>query len=211
MTEVMIKGPVGRLEGVYHPAKKKQNPIALILHPDPMKGGDMNNKLSYVLYRVFLDLGFSVLRFNFRGVGRSEGKCGEGELNDASACLNWLCAHNTDYSDCVVAGYSYGAWVGMQLLMRRPEVKRFIAVAPPVSLYDFSFLAPCPIPGLVIQGGQDNVVPKEMVVRFVNRLNLQKSTYITTKVLRAADHEFQDNLKDIYSLTHAYITKKKNT
>ncbi|MEH0002717.1 MAG: alpha/beta fold hydrolase [Holosporaceae bacterium] len=192
---------------MYHPSKLRNAPVALVLHPNPERGGDMNNKVAYLLYRIFAERGFSVLRFNFRGVGRSEGTSGDGELNDASACLNWLCAHNIDPSDCYVAGYSFGAFIGMQLLMRRPEVKRFIALTPPANLYDFSFLAPCPIPGLMVQGAQDILVPKEAVVRFANRLNLQKSTDVTLKVIRGADHGFVDHLKDVYKHTAAYIEK----
>lgn len=205
MPEVMLKGPSGRIEGRYYPAKEKKSPVALVLHPSPERGGNMNHKITYLLYRAFADLGFSVLRFNFRGVGRSEGVSGDGELNDASACLNWLCAHNPDPPICFVAGYSFGAWVGMQLLMRRPEIRRFISVAPPANLYDFSFLAPCPAPGLVIQGSQDSLVPREGVARLVSRLNLQKSTDITLKLIRQADHSFSENYKDLFKITKDYI------
>lgn len=205
MPEVMLRGPAGRIEGRYYPSKERGAPIALVLHPNPEHGGNMNHKVTYLLYRAFTELGFSVLRFNFRGVGRSEGSSGDGELNDASACLNWLCAHNPNASNCFVAGYSFGAWIGMQLLMRRPEIRRFISVSPPANLYDFSFLAPCPTPGFVIQGGQDSLVPKESVSRLVNRLNLQKSTNITLKVLRGADHSFTDNLKEMYEAAKRYI------
>lgn len=211
MPEIMLKGPSGRIEGRYHPAKKKGNPIGLILHPNPEQGGTMNHKITYLQYRAFSDLGCAVLRFNYRGIGRSEGTSGDGELDDASACLNWLCAHNPNYSMCFAAGYSYGAWMAMQLLMRRPEIRRFISVAPPANLYDFSFLAPCPAPGLVIQGGQDTVVPRESAARLVNRLNLQKSTNITMKVIRPADHSFRDHYADLFTLTKQYIQKNMDS
>ncbi|WP_031933891.1 alpha/beta hydrolase [Candidatus Hepatobacter penaei] len=204
MPEVMLRGPAGRIEGRYH-AGKKGGPLALVLHPNPEHGGDMNHNVAYLLYRVFVDLGFSVLRFNFRGVGRSEGTSGDGELDDASACLNWLCAHNPNASTCFVGGYSFGAWVGMQLLMRRPEIQRFVSISPPANLYDFSFLAPCPKPGLVVQGGQDGLVPKESVTRLVTRLKVQKSTDIDLKVIRAADHSFTGFLKDMFQITKRYV------
>ena len=205
--EVMLRGPAGRIEGMYRPAKLRNAPVALVLHPNPERGGDMNNDVACVLYRVFAERGFSVLRFNFRGVGRSEGTSGDGELNDASACLNWLYKENIDPSDCYVAGHSFGAFVGMQLLMRRPEVSRFVALTPPANLYDFSFLAPCPIPGLMVQGAQDILVPKEAVVRFANRLNLQKSTDVTLKVIRGADHGFADHLEAVHKHIGAYVDK----
>jgi alpha/beta superfamily hydrolase len=91
-------------------------------------------------------MGFTVLRFNFRGVGRSQGEYdqGIGELSDAASALDYLQAMNTNAKHCWVAGFSFGAWIGMQLLMRRPEITGFVSVSPPANMYDFSFLAPCP-------------------------------------------------------------------
>ena len=85
MPEVIINGPEGRIEGRYHHCKTPNAPIALLLHPHPQHGGTMNNKVVYSLYHAFVRRGFSALRFNFRGVGRSQGNFdrGEGELSDA--------------------------------------------------------------------------------------------------------------------------------
>ena len=101
----------------------------------------MNNPIAYQMYHMFLDRGFSVLRFNFRGVGRSQGEfdSGIGELSDAASALDWLQALTSDARQCWIAGYSFGAWIGMQLLMRGPEISGFISVAPPANLYDFHF------------------------------------------------------------------------
>ena len=150
MPEVIMNGPEGRLEGRYQHGEGNTAPIALMLHPHPQHGGTMNNKVIYALYHEFVERGFSVLRFNFRGVGRSQGKFdrGEGELSDAASALDWLQTYNPNAGSCWVAGYSFGAWIGMQLLMRRPEIEAFISVAPPASQYDFTFLAPCPSSGL---------------------------------------------------------------
>ncbi|HVO01336.1 MAG TPA: hypothetical protein VMT54_04005, partial [Candidatus Cybelea sp.] len=89
MPEIILNGPEGRLEGRYQQNSTPNAPIALMLHPHPQHGGTMNNKVVYSLYQSFQRLGFSVLRFNFRGVGRSQGKFdrGEGELSDAAAAL----------------------------------------------------------------------------------------------------------------------------
>ena len=146
MPEVIFNGPEGRLEGRFTQKKETGAPIALILHPLPQLGGNMNNPVAYQLYHQFADRGFSVLRFNFRGVGRSQGEFDEGlgELSDAAAALDWLQALSVDARQCWIAGYSFGAWIGMQLLMRRPEISGFISIAPPANFYDFTFLAPCP-------------------------------------------------------------------
>ena len=89
MPEVIFTGPAGRIEGRYHPAGAKHAPIAIVLHPHPQFGGSMNHQIVYQLYYAFVHRGFSVLRFNFRGVGRSQGTFdhGVGELSDAASAL----------------------------------------------------------------------------------------------------------------------------
>jgi uncharacterized protein len=176
MTDVIINGPEGRLEGRYSHSRDSNAPIALLLHPHPQHGGTMNNKVVYTLYHGFVRQGFSTLRFNFRGVGRSQGTFdrGEGELSDAAAALDWLQTYNANASACWIGGFSFGAWIGMQLLMRRPEIDGFIAVAPPADRFDFSFLAPCPASGLIIQGDRDQLVPMEAVQKLINKLMHQR-------------------------------------
>ena len=165
MPELIINGPAGRIEARYHHEAANDSPIALILHPHPQFGGTMNNQVVYTLYHTFVQRGFSVLRFNFRGVGRSQGiwDGGPGELSDAASALDWLQIVKPDAKNCWIAGVSFGTWIAMQLLMRRPEVEGFICVAPPSNLYDFSFLAPCPSSGLMINGDKDRVVPSNSV------------------------------------------------
>ncbi len=122
MPEVIFTGPAGRIEGRYHPARQKNAPIAIMLHPHPQFGGTMNHQIVYQLYYAFVHRGFAVLRFNFRGVGRSQGSFdhGAGELSDAASALDWAQSINPEARSCWVAGFSFGAWIGMQLLMRRP-------------------------------------------------------------------------------------------
>ena len=105
MTEILIPGPEGRIEAQYKHGNKINQNVALILHPDPTKGGTMNTKVVYYLYKCFMSLGFSTLRFNFRGVGKSDGKFdgGEGELSDAAVILDWLQNNNPNAKECWVA------------------------------------------------------------------------------------------------------------
>src|SRR5437660_12210829 len=192
MPDVIINGPDGRIEARYHHARVAAAPMALILHPHPQQGGTMHNKVVYALYQCFVRRGFSTLRFNFRGVGRSQGSFdrGEGELADAAAALDWLQGYNPNAVTCWVAGYSFGAWIGMQLLMRRPEIDAFISVSPPANQYDFSFLAPCPSSGLILQGDQDNLVPAEAVQKLVHKLAHQRDIKIDYRKSSGADHVF---------------------
>src|SRR4029450_5240313 len=159
MPEVIFPGPEGRLEGRFHPAPARA-PVALILHSHPQAGGTMNNKIVQLLYQTFVRRGFATLRFNFRGVGKSQGLFdnGIGELSDAASALDWVQQIHPEAETTWVAGVSFGAWIGMQLLMGRPEVRGFISVARPANMYDFSCLAPCPSSGIIIQGEADEVV-----------------------------------------------------
>jgi uncharacterized protein len=207
MPEIVINGPEGRLEGRYHHSRQENAPIALLLHPHPQHGGTMNNKVVYTLYQAFVKRGFSALRFNFRGVGRSQGifDRGEGELSDAASALDWLQTYNANASACWVAGFSFGAWIGMQLLMRRPEIDAFISVAPPANNFDFGFLAPCPASGLIIQGDQDQLVTAEAVQRLVTRLAHQRDIHIAHRVIPGADHFFQHHLEPLAATIEEYI------
>jgi alpha/beta superfamily hydrolase len=105
MPEIIFTGPAGRLEGRFHPSKNRGAPIAVILHPHPQFGGTMNNQIVYNLYYTFAERGFSVLRFNFRGVGRSQGSFdhGQGELSDAAAALDWVQSINPEARACWIA------------------------------------------------------------------------------------------------------------
>jgi uncharacterized protein len=210
MPEVIINGPEGRLEGRYHHSKHPNAPIALLLHPHPQHGGTMNNKVVYTLYHAFVRQGFSALRFNFRGVGRSQGSFarGEGELSDAASALDWLQGYNANASACWIGGFSFGAWIGMQLLMRRPEIDGFISVAPPANLYDFGFLAPCPSSGLIIHGDKDHLVPLESVQKLINKLMHQRDITIDFRLVRGADHFFQNRLEELDEEVEDYLTKK---
>jgi alpha/beta superfamily hydrolase len=207
MPEVIFSGPEGRLEGRYHHSKEANAPLALLLHPHPQHGGTMNNKVVYALYHAFVKKGFSALRFNFRGVGRSQGRFdnGQGELSDAASALDWMQAINPNSSNCWVGGFSFGAWIGMQLLMRRPELDGFISVAPPTNIYDFSFLAPCPSSGLILHGANDEIVPEASVSRFAGKLSSQKNIQITYRVLPGANHFFSNCLEQMGTELDSYI------
>lgn len=211
MSEIIINGPEGRLEGKYYHNDSPNSPIALILHPHPLYGGNMNNKVVYNLYQSFINHGFSVLRINFRGVGKSQGEYDGtvGELNDAAAAMDWLQEHNVDTTSCWIAGYSFGAWIAMQLLMRRPEIEGFISVSPPVNMFDFSFVAPCPSAGIVIQGDSDDVVSEEEVANFVSRAQADSKVSISYGVIEGADHYYRESIDKLKSEIHDYLELRR--
>ena len=198
MPEVIFPGPEGRLEGRYHPQPSRDAPIAIVLHPHPQFGGTMNNKVVYNLHYAFQRMGFTVMRFNFRGVGRSQGEYdqGIGELSDAASALDYLQSMNQSAKQCWVAGFSFGAWIGMQLLMRRPEITGFVSASPPANMYDFSFLAPCPSSGLIINGSADRVAPPADTRALVAKLHEQRGITITHEEIGGAGHFFEDPYMD---------------
>lgn len=210
MPEIIFNGPDGRLEGRFTQNTENNAPIAVILHPLPQLGGNMNTPIPYRLYHQFVARGFSVLRFNFRGVGRSHGTYdgGEGELSDAGAALDWLQALTPDARQCWVAGYSFGAWIGMQLLMRRPEISGFVSVAPPANLHDFAFLAPCPASGLIVHGDNDRIVPQEDVAKLVERLHAQKGIEVVYENIAGANHFFEDKMDALDTCIDGYLDRR---
>ncbi len=213
MPEIIFNGPAGRLEARYSHSKTPNAPLALILHPHPEHGGTMNNKITYMMFQAMLDRGFSVMRFNSRGVGRSQGifDRGEGELSDAACALDWMQELNPNAPYVWIAGFQFGAWIGMQLLMRRPEIAGFISVAPPANLYDFSFLAPCPSSGLILQGGKDDVVPEPSVLDLVGKLKAQKGIEIDYRVLPSANHFFHDHTEDMIAHIHDHMNNAEES
>ncbi len=212
MPELSLIGPAGRLEARYQPAKDKRAPVALLLHPHPQHGGTMNNKVVYTLFHAFSRNGFSALRFNFRGVGKSQGVWGggEGELADAAATLDWLQAANPEAESCWIGGFSFGAWIAMQLLARRPEMNGFIAVAPPVNLADFTTLPRLPASGLIVQGDQDQIVPPEGAKALAERLQSQRDITVTYRAITGADHFFAGRLDELGGVVERYIASNRH-
>jgi alpha/beta superfamily hydrolase len=210
MPEVIFAGPEGRLEGRYQRGRGENPPVALVLHPHPLFGGSMNNRAVYELYNMFLRRGFSVLRFNFRGVGRSVGEYdqGQGELADAATALDFLQQLNPNAPFAWVGGFSFGSWIGMQLLMRRPEIVGFISVSASANLFDFTFLAPCPSSGVVIHGEVDKICPPEDTKIMVDRTRTQKGRKVEFQVIPGADHFFESHMDQMIGAADAYLMRR---
>ena len=118
---------------------------------------------------------------------------------------------NQNTKHCWVAGFSFGAWIGMQLLMRRPEITGFISVAPPANMYDFSFLAPCPSSGLIINGSADRVAMPNDTVTLVNKLHDQKGITVSHEVVEGADHFFKDeekHMNPMINMVSSYVARR---
>ena len=208
--EIFIPGTCGRIQAKYIKSKQQGAPIALVLQPHPQYGGTMNNRIVYETYNCFYKNNFSVIRINFRGVEKSDGifDNGQGELSDAAAALDWIEKENPGYSQCWVSGFSFGSLICMQLIMRRPEVNKFISISPQPNVYDFTFLAPCPISGLVVYGKNDELVPEEHILNLKKKLSMQKNIDVKFEPTDNANHFFKNKEKELFSTVESYIKDK---
>lgn len=205
--EVIFSGPEGRVEARFHKSEERDAPIAIVLHPHPLHGGTMNNKVVYNAFHTLVEMGFSVLRFNFRGVGKSDGAFdhGVGELIDAAASLDWLQLQCPGYSSCWIVGFSFGSWIALQLLMRRPEIAGFIAISPPANSYDFNFLSPCPSQGLIIQGTIDKIVKEEHAYELYEKLEKQRNSSVSYFAINGANHFFDNKKEELSEAIKSYV------
>ena len=208
--EIFIPGPSGRIQAKYIKSKQQGAPVALVLQPHPQYGGTMNNRIVYETYNNFYKNGFSVIKVNFRGVGKSDGVFdnGQGELSDAAAALDWIERQNLDYSQCWVSGFSFGSLICMQLIMRRPEVNKFIAISPQPNVYDFTFLAPCPISGLILHAKNDELVTEESLLNLKKRLDSQKNIEVKFESILNADHFYKGKEKELSVKINDYLKDK---
>lgn len=210
MAELIIPGPSGRIEARYTEPPYEGAPIALVLHPHPKAGGTMQDPVTIRTFQMFEERGFGVLRYNSRGVGRTQGVYdhGIGELEDAAFVLDYL--ENLSQSPRFVwcAGYSFGAWITLQLLMRRPEIDGFFAVAPPVNHYDLSFLAPCPASGLILIGDNDTIATPSDVERSLQKVRVQKGEVIERDAISGADHFFQNQRETLIDRMAQYLDRR---
>ena len=208
--EIFIPGPSGRIQAKYFKNKQQGAPVALVLQPHPQYGGTMNNRIVYETYNCFYKNKFSVIRINFRGVEKSDGVFdnGQGELSDAAAALDWIEKENPGYSQCWVSGFSFGSLICMQLIMRRPEVNKFIAISPQPNLYDFTFLSPCPISGLILSAENDELVEVDSILNLKKRLSAQKNINIIFNTISNANHFYKSKEKELASLIELYIKDK---
>jgi alpha/beta superfamily hydrolase len=191
---VVIPGPVGALEGLTAcPERETRGVVAVILHPHPLYGGTLNNKVVHYLSRTCNRLGIPSLRFNFRGVGASAGSYddGRGETEDCLAVIDWVQERRPGFG-IWLAGFSFGAYVAYRAVNRHPKIKRLLTVAPPVNLFDFSSLPGPACPWTLVQGAQDELVPVAAVESWAHSL-----PRVPQQIILPADHFFHGQLNTL--------------
>ncbi len=161
---LFIPGPAGNLEAVIErPQTQIGNTVAIICHPHPKQEGTMTNKVVTTLVRACQQLGIIAVRFNFRGVGKSEGHYDHtiGEQDDLKAVISWV---KETFPDCKLwlAGFSFGSYITAKVASEI-SIEQLISIAPPVNHFDFQSLPTIQCPWLVVQGELDEVVPSQEV------------------------------------------------
>lgn len=206
MASFLIDGDVGQLEAVLDlPKDVDTNPakyIAVVCHPHPLFQGTMHNKVAYMLSRSLVEAGAAVLRFNFRGVGDSEGEHadGIGEVGDAIAAMTYL---QNEYPDLpmILAGFSFGSYVSLRTvqdesIVRKFNIERLVTVAPPVGRWDFSAIEPPTMPYLIIQGDEDDLVDAAVVKQWSTEMSPQA----VFEMIENADHFFHGQLTKLKAI-----------
>jgi uncharacterized protein len=160
----MIEGPAGQLEMVIKENEEKSGIFAIVCHPHPLYGGTMHNKIVTTLCKVFQDMEANTIRFNFRGIGQSEGEYGEGrgELEDLFAVIDWVQAAY-GRQEIWLGGFSFGAYIAA-LATTRVAAKKLVTIAPPVQHFSMNDLPPITCPWVLVQGELDDVVPPNDVL-----------------------------------------------
>jgi alpha/beta superfamily hydrolase len=191
---LFIPAPHGRLEAILKEPRAGVRGVALVLHPHPLFGGTMHNKVVFRAAAALNDAGLVTLRLNFRGVGQSTGEHdeGRGERDDVRAGLDYLAA-NYAHHEITLCGFSFGARVGLEVGVADERVARLISIGTPVDKYDFSFLAQCRKPILFVQGDADEYGDVERLRELAAKLDAP----VQLSVIKGAGHFFDDQLNEL--------------
>jgi len=187
----------GQLEAILkEPRDGQARGVALVLHPHPLGGGTMHNKVVFRAASALNDAGLTTLRINFRGVGQSTGQHdeGRGELEDVRDGLTYL---ETNYpnSPITLCGFSFGARVGLEVGISDPRVVNLISIGTPVDKYDFDFLLTCRKSILFVHGDHDEFGDLTRLKHLVEQL--EGKTDVTLKIIKGADHFFVGHLDEL--------------
>jgi uncharacterized protein len=206
---LVIPAPHGQLEAILkEPRGKRIAGVALVLHPHPLGGGTMHNKVVFRASSALNDAGLITLRINFRGVGQSTGEHdeGRGEIEDVRAALDYL-TQQYGAEPVTIAGFSFGSRVGMEVGMEDERVRDLISIGTPVDKYDFTFLKACSKPILFVHGDRDEFGAADKVRALA--ASLPTEAHARVRVIEGADHFFEGHLDDMKSAITDWVNGKE--
>jgi alpha/beta superfamily hydrolase len=198
----------GQLEAILkEPRQGSPKGVALVLHPHPLGGGTMHNKVVFRAAAALNDAGLTVLRFNFRGVGKSTGvhDDGRGEQDDVRAGLDYL-SQQYPGQRITLCGFSFGARVGLDVGIHDPRVEYLIGIGTPLDKYDFGFLAECRKPLLLVHGEHDEYGDVEDLRKLA--AELEKNTAVRLVVVPGAGHFFDGGLDELKQAITLWTTEQ---
>jgi len=196
---IVYNSGVLKIEGLLN--KLPGDKGAIVTHPHPLYGGDMYNNVVGAVCRAYWERGYSSLRFNFRGVGASEGQFdnGKGEREDLKAAIDYF--YTQDKKEIDLIGYSFGSWVNALGLDRLNKVKEIIMISPPVEMIDFSFLKYDPRIKLVITGEGDDIGKPDAIKKLMPIWNPEAEL----KIIKGADHFYLGKTDEIRKLLDEFL------
>ena len=205
---LFIPAEHGQLEAILkEPRTGPHKGVALVLHPHPLGGGTMHNKVVFRAAAALNDAGLITLRINFRGVGQSTGQHdeGRGEREDVRAGLDYLAEHYPNVS-LTLCGFSFGARVGLEVGIADPRVQYLIGVGTPLDKYDFEFLEACRKPLLLVHGEHDEYGDAERVKQM--SAELEQHTQVRLVIIPGAHHFFENRLDELKRAITEWITEQ---
>ncbi len=212
MVDVIITGESGKLHAVYHKSEQDAAPLAVVLSGNPRNKCHMNDRISYAMFRAFMDIGFSVVRFNYRGVNDSEGAIGTTADNMLyiATVFDWIQNKNEDSDKIWLAGHQLGAWYVLQMMMRRPEISGFTLVSPDINTSDFGFLSPRPNRGLLLQGANEGDEAMAFGAHLTQLLKKQAQIKLETIKIKNSDANYSQpaDLRQLYNDLKAYVGRE---
>jgi alpha/beta superfamily hydrolase len=208
---LLLPAAAGQIETLVESPQAAPRAIALCCHPHPLFGGTMTNKVIHTVVRSFVASGAVAVRFNFRGVGLSEGEHdgGSGETADVIGLANWA-RERWPGLPLWLAGFSFGAWVALRAQVTlQPSL--LVTVAPPVGRWDFSAIDPPKCPWLVIQGSKDELVDATAVEQWLISLSGRSDFPPQLSVLPEADHFFNARLHEVRDAVSGFVNDQVDT
>lgn len=208
-TEYLLSGPAGVIQCKARAGKlekqKPDTPIAIICHPHPLYEGTMDNKVVTTLARVFREEGINQLRFNFRGVGKSEGEHADmrGEADDLEHLMNFLAQQSADQK-FILAGFSFGSGVASIVAQRRADLEHLVLVAPPNGKYSSAYFTQYSCPVSVYQGSDDDVVEPKLVKSWASRITSPSELHW----FEGVGHFFHGKLLDLATAVRSELLER---
>ncbi len=203
----MIPASVGKLEAILKEPNGEIRGVALVCHPHPLGQGTMHNKVVYRAAAGLLDAGLVALRFNFRGVGNSDGEHddGDGEKDDVRDALNYL-TENYPNQPITLAGFSFGSRVGTEVALEDARIVRIISIGTAVDKYDFSYMKNCRKPILFVHGDEDEFGSIENLNVLVSMVAENADTKLV--VFNNCGHFFDNHLEQLRNTIHDWVLEK---